>query len=63
MKLHFLKSTWSDIIILESKKQIALIDTGCEEQFEQIKDYLDKLGIKNISFILRNTVVLIKLLH
>lgn len=52
MKLHFLKTTWSDIIILENKKQIALIDTGCEEQFEQIKDYLDKLGIKNISFIL-----------
>lgn len=52
MKLHFLKTIWSDIIILEDNKQIALIDTGYDEQFEQIEDYLNKMHVKDISFIL-----------
>lgn len=43
MKIHFLKTEWSDIIILQDKKEIALIDTGFEEQFDQISDYLKKL--------------------
>ena len=51
MKLHFLKTTWSDIILQDNNK-VALIDTGFADQFEQIKDYLDKINIKNISFIL-----------
>ena len=52
MKIHFLKGVWKDIIILESEEEIAFIDTGYEEDYEQIKDYLDKLGKNNISFIL-----------
>lgn len=43
MKVHFLKTEWSDIIILQNKKEIALIDTGFEEQFEQISLYLKDL--------------------
>lgn len=52
MKIHFLKTTWSDIIILQSDDKIALIDTGYEEQYQEIKSYLEKLKVKNISFIL-----------
>ncbi len=52
MELHFLKTTWSDIIILKDQDVVALIDTGFEEQYPEIKKYLDKLGIKHISFIL-----------
>lgn len=52
MKIHFLKTTWSDIIILQSNDKIALIDTGFEEQYEEIKNYLNKLNAKDISFIL-----------
>ncbi|MCM1052783.1 MAG: MBL fold metallo-hydrolase [Ruminococcus sp.] len=52
MELHFLKTTWSDIIILKNNDDIALIDTGFEEQFNDIKNYLDKLNINHISFIL-----------
>lgn len=52
MKLHFLKTTWSDIIILENNRQFALIDTGFEDQFEYIKKYLDKMKVIDISFIL-----------
>lgn len=40
MKIHFLQTEWSDIIILQNKDQIAFIDTGFEEQFDQICDYL-----------------------
>lgn len=52
MKIHFLKSMWSDIIILQSDDKIALIDTGFQEQYKEIKSYLSKLKVKNISFIL-----------
>lgn len=52
MKLHFLKTKWSDIIILESNGEAALIDTGFEEQYDQLADYLHKLGISRLSFIL-----------
>lgn len=52
MKLHFLKTTWSDIIIIENNKQIALVDTGYDEQFQQIEKYLDRMHVKDISFIL-----------
>lgn len=52
MELHFLKSTWSDIIILKNGNDVAMIDTGFEKQFETIKEYLDKLGVRRIEFIL-----------
>lgn len=52
MELHFLKTTWSDIIILKNGNSVAMIDTGFEEQYETIKEYLDKMNIKKIEFIL-----------
>lgn len=52
MELYFLKTTWSDIIILKQGNEIAMIDTGFEGQFKDIKEYLDELGVKKISFIL-----------
>lgn len=52
MELHFLKTTWSDIIILKEDNNVAMIDTGTKEQFVEIKKYLDEMGIKKISFII-----------
>ena len=52
MELHFLKITWGDIIILKSGEEIAMIDAGFDGHFGEISDYLDKLGVKTISFIL-----------
>lgn len=52
MELHFLKTTWSDIIILRYGNNVAMIDTGTKEQFTEIKKYLDKMGIKKISYII-----------
>ncbi len=52
MKIHFLKTMWSDIIILQGEKEAALIDTGMADQFPMIQSYLDGLGIRDISFIL-----------
>lgn len=52
MKLHFLKTMWSDIIILEHEGKFALVDTGFDEQYEQLAAYLLNLGVKEIEFIL-----------
>lgn len=52
MRFHFLKTVWSDIIILEHAGEFAMIDTGEAAQFEQIREYLDRLGVKRLSFIL-----------
>lgn len=52
MKLHFLKTVWSDMIVLEENNRFALVDTGFDEQYEQLSTYLDKLGAKEIEFIL-----------
>lgn len=51
MELHFLKTVWSDIIILKNGDEFAMIDTGFEEQFPEIKKYLDAMGVKRLSFI------------
>ena len=51
MKLHFLKSIWDDIILLEEDNHYALIDTGFTEQFKQIQNYFEKLNIKKLDFI------------
>lgn len=52
MELHFLKIIWGDIIILKNGNEIAMIDTGYDGDFDQISNYLDKLNVKKISFIL-----------
>lgn len=52
MRIHFLKGVWKDIIILENDKNIAFIDTGYKEDYEQIREYLKSIGKKDISFIL-----------
>lgn len=52
MELHFLKITWGDIIILKSDDEVALVDAGYDGNFNEISDYLDKLNVKKISFIL-----------
>lgn len=52
MELHFLKITWGDIIILKDGNEIAMIDTGYDGNFDEISDYLDRLRVKQISFIL-----------
>lgn len=52
MKIHFLKTMWSDMIILEQNGSFALVDTGFDEQYEQLSAYLDKLGVSTIDFIL-----------
>lgn len=52
MKLHFLKTKWSDMIILESGGEAALVDTGFDEQYDRLREYLKGLGISRISFIL-----------
>ncbi|MGN0665793.1 MAG: MBL fold metallo-hydrolase [Huintestinicola sp.] len=52
MKIHFLKTIWSDIIILEHNGETALIDSGFESQYEQLREYLQGLGVSEISFVL-----------
>lgn len=52
MKVHFLKTIWSDIIILEDNGRFALVDTGIKEQYNQLADYLDRIGATKIDFIL-----------
>lgn len=52
MEIHFLKITWGDIIILKNANQVAMIDTGYDGHFGEIKEYIDRLGVKKIAFIL-----------
>lgn len=52
MKVHFLKTVWSDMIILEDNDRFALVDTGIKEQYNQLTDYLDEIGAEKIDFIL-----------
>ena len=52
VKIHFLRTMWSDIIILQGEEETALIDTGMADQFPMIQAYLEGLGVRDISFIL-----------
>lgn len=52
MKIHFLKTMWSDMIVLEERGSFAIVDTGFEGQYEQLSAYLNSLGVKRIDFIL-----------
>ena len=51
-EIHFLKTEWSDIIILENHGHFAMIDTGMADQFPQIIDFLNEHGAKKLDFIL-----------
>ena len=51
-RIHFLKTMWSDIIILQGEKETALVDTGMSDQFPMIQEYLDALEVRELSFIL-----------
>ena len=50
-RIHFLKAVWSDIILLEQDNSYALIDTGYENQKEEIITYLKERSIKSLDFI------------
>ena len=52
IRIHFLKTMWSDIIILQGEKETAMVDTGMADQFPMIETYLDGLGVGELSFIL-----------
>lgn len=52
MKLHFLKTIWSDLIVLERDGHFALVDTGMADQYPMLETYLKKLGAETIDFIL-----------
>lgn len=52
MKIHFLKTVWSDMILLQTNDKLALIDTGFEEQYPQLEEYIHTLGFTSIEFIL-----------
>lgn len=51
LNLHFLKTTWSDIIILQYGEKLGLIDTGFEGQYVRIADYIKNLGCDKLEFI------------
>ena len=52
MELHFLKICWGDCIILKSGDEAAMIDTGHEADFSQIRDCLNRLGVAKLRFVL-----------
>ena len=39
MKLHFLKSNWNDVIIIESNNNYILVDTGFEDKYNAINEF------------------------
>lgn len=51
-KIHFMKSYWSDSILIEYKNKYALIDTGFKEHSDSIINYLNENNINNLDFIL-----------
>ena len=50
--LHFLKSSWSDVIIMQHKDEICVIDTGFDGQYPQIAEYIKNLDCNKISFVI-----------
>lgn len=52
MRIHFLKSAWRDIILLQEGEEFAMIDAGLDDQFPMIRDYLDALNVRRLSFVL-----------
>ena len=52
VRFYFLKTMWSDLISLQGDHETAMIDTGTEDQFPMLRDRLERLGIRELSFIL-----------
>ena len=52
MEIHFLKTMWSDMILLKEGREAALIDTGTAEQAMDLSDYLEQQGVRELAFIL-----------
>ena len=52
MRFHFLKTVWSDIILLQENGRFALVDTGTKEQFPMIRAYLEKENAHALDLIL-----------
>jgi len=50
-KIHFLKASWCDITVIESKGKYALIDTGFKESFHVIDSFLKLHGVNKLEFI------------
>lgn len=51
-KIHFLNTIWSDSILLESEGHFALIDAASDFYYPMIEEYLNKLNIKCLDFVL-----------
>lgn len=51
-RVHFLKTYWSDCVLLEYKGKYALVDTGSINDKEYIVNYLNDLNIKELEFVL-----------
>lgn len=51
-KIHFIKSYWSDSILIEYKNKYALIDTGFKENSDYVINYLNENNINDLDFIL-----------
>ena len=52
LKIHFLNTIWSDSIVLESGDHFAFVDTASKFYYPMIQDYINKLNIKKLDFIL-----------
>ena len=52
MKIHFLKSNWNDVIIIESNNNYILVDTGFEDKYNAINDFFKKRNVDKISYII-----------
>lgn len=52
LKIHFLNTIWSDAIIIEYHNHYGFVDTGSKFYFPMIDEYLKKLNIKQIDFII-----------
>lgn len=52
LKIHFLNTIWSDSIVLQSNKHFAFVDAASKFYYPMIQDYIKKLNIKKLDFIL-----------
>ena len=52
IKIHFLNTIWSDAILLESNNHYGMIDTGSAFYYPMVNEYLNKLNITKLDFII-----------
>ena len=52
LKIHFLNTIWSDVILLESNNHYSFIDTGSLFYYPMIDKHLKDYNISNIDFII-----------